>query len=45
MKLRKIKKNISKMPIEKQIKLSTWLDKLLKDPQNIEKNRISTETM
>lgn len=34
MKLRKIKKHIAKLPIEKQIKLSTWLDNFLKDTKN-----------
>lgn len=45
MKLKKIKKNIAKLPLNKQLKLSNWMDQLLKDPQNIEKNRVSTETM
>ena len=34
MKLKKIKKNIAKLPLDKQLKLSTWLDKFLKDTQN-----------
>ena len=34
MKLKKIKKNIAKLPLEKQIKLSNWMDKFIQDTQN-----------
>jgi hypothetical protein len=34
MKLKKIKKNIAKLPLEKQIKLANWVDKFIKDAQN-----------
>ena len=34
MKLKKIKKQIMKLPIEKQLKLSTWFEKFLNDPES-----------
>lgn len=34
MKLKKIKKHIEKLPIEKQLKLSSWLDQAIKNSIN-----------
>lgn len=34
MKLKKIKKNVAKLPIEKQIKLLSWLERYIQESAN-----------
>lgn len=48
MKLKKIKKNVAKLPIEKQIKLSSWLEKFLQDKENnpaLSNQQVTTESL